>query len=154
MIIVRKKTTKQVYLVLADDTDISIDADGNITLDGGPVHDLTNMESVTGEMPTDMTYYGSGALSYDGTWAIYDQTIFDNLYAADEPKREEAAGVRKERNKRLSESDWVVTYHTEKGTNLPSEWKTYRQELRDITDQGGFPYSVNWPKNPEGATNE
>jgi len=62
--------------------------------------------------------------------------------------------VRAKRNRLLAESDWVVVMHTENGTSIPAEWKTYRQELRDITDQSGFPYSVNWPKNPEGATNE
>jgi len=27
-------------------------------------------------------------------------------------------------------------------------WATYRQSLRDVTAQSGFPYSITWPTNP------
>lgn len=30
-------------------------------------------------------------------------------------------------------------------TPLTPEWSTYRQALRDITGQDGFPYQVTWP---------
>lgn len=29
------------------------------------------------------------------------------------------------------------------------KWRTYRQELLDITDQTGFPWNIVWPKKPE-----
>ena len=48
----------------------------------------------------------------------------------------------------LSGSDWVVIYHTEKGTNIPLEWRVYRQALRDVTEQEGFPFNVTWPQEP------
>lgn len=50
------------------------------------------------------------------------------------------------RNSMLLECDW---------TQLPdapvnhAEWATYRQELRDITTQVGFPNNVVWPTKPE-----
>lgn len=47
---------------------------------------------------------------------------------ADEPMRL----LRVERDKRLAESDWVVTKAIENETSIPSEWKTYRQALRDL----------------------
>ncbi|MGA0926878.1 MAG: phage tail assembly chaperone [Burkholderiaceae bacterium] len=28
-------------------------------------------------------------------------------------------------------------------------WASYRQALRDITGQAGFPYAVTWPTKPE-----
>jgi len=31
---------------------------------------------------------------------------------------------------------------------LTPEWSTYRQALRDITEQEGFPYQVTWPTKP------
>ena len=46
----------------------------------------------------------------------------------DEPMRL----LRVERDKRLAESDWVVTKAIENETSIPSEWKTYRQALRDL----------------------
>ena len=42
--------------------------------------------------------------------------------------------LREKRNKLLSDSDWEVTMAKEKGTNLSSAFKTWRQELRDITE--------------------
>ena len=44
------------------------------------------------------------------------------------------AVLRDERNAKLAETDWLITMHKEKGTNIPTAWKTYRQALRDITD--------------------
>lgn len=59
-----------------------------------------------------------------------------------------ASTIRSERNALLSASDWVVVLHTEKGTNIPLEWEVYRQALRDITAQVGFPHTVEWPVKP------
>jgi hypothetical protein len=56
--------------------------------------------------------------------------------------------VRHRRDNLLADSDWVVVFHTEKGTNIPFEWEMYRQQLRDITASDGFPYSVTWPSPP------
>jgi len=49
----------------------------------------------------------------------------------------------------LAETDWIVIMHTEKGTNIPAAWEIYRQSLRDITSQPGFPHTINWPTKPE-----
>jgi hypothetical protein len=56
--------------------------------------------------------------------------------------------VRARRDRFLKDSDWVVIKNTEKGTNIPLEWELYRQTLRDIPQQEGFPYSVTWPTEP------
>jgi len=42
--------------------------------------------------------------------------------------------LRLERNKLLADSDWEVIMAKEKGTNLSSAFKTWRQDLRDITE--------------------
>jgi hypothetical protein len=57
--------------------------------------------------------------------------------------------VRATRDALLAESDWIVIMHTERGTNIPAEWEIYRQSLRDITAQPGFPHNVTWPTKPE-----
>ena len=55
--------------------------------------------------------------------------------------------VRTRRNTLLLASDWTQL------PDVPSEtkdqWAKYRQLLRDITDQAGFPESVIWPNKPE-----
>jgi hypothetical protein len=56
-----------------------------------------------------------------------------------------AAEVRSNRNRLLADCDW---------TQLPDApvdaeaWATYRQELRDVTAQSGFPWNVQWPEAP------
>lgn len=70
--------------------------------------------------------------------AVREQELFDV----------QAKAVREERSKLLAESDWVVVFHTEKGTNIPLEWEVYRQALRDVTTQDGFPHNVIWPSKP------
>lgn len=63
---------------------------------------------------------------------------------------------RKRRNEFLKQSDTYVfpdrweTYSDQ--TKL--EWKTYRQELRDITSQPEFPFVITWPISPVQFTIE
>lgn len=45
-------------------------------------------------------------------------------------------------------SDWVVTRAFEQGAQVPAPWAAYRQALRDVTAQLGFPGSVQWPSAP------
>lgn len=75
----------------------------------------------------------------DGIWK-QNWNIVERPDAADR--------VRAERDRLLLECDWVVIKNTEKGTNIPLEWEVYRQALRDIPDQEGFPYDIEWPTKP------
>ena len=56
--------------------------------------------------------------------------------------------VREVRDAKLAETDCVVTMHKELGTNIPTAWKTYRQALRDITDDATSLDDVTWPEKP------
>lgn len=55
-----------------------------------------------------------------------------------------AARVRTERDKLLLETDWMVTPDRPVSQNILD----YRQALRDITAQAGFPYDIVWPTKP------
>jgi hypothetical protein len=63
---------------------------------------------------------------------------------------EAAESVRTQRDKLLAESDWMVIRSAETGVALDSNWATYRQALRDITDHVNFPYLTDedWPVAP------
>jgi hypothetical protein len=56
--------------------------------------------------------------------------------------------IRTRRDELLQESDWIVVKSYERGEAIPQEWLDYRQSLRDVTEQTGFPYSVVWPTKP------
>lgn len=56
--------------------------------------------------------------------------------------------VRQKRNLLLTESDWTQLDDTPLSNAKKLEWATYRQALRDITNQAGFPWDVSWPDQP------
>ena len=43
-------------------------------------------------------------------------------------------GLRNRRDRLLYKSDWIIIRAKERGTNIPTAWKTYRQALRDLPD--------------------
>ena len=53
--------------------------------------------------------------------------------------------VRQQRNALLSDCDWT---QLPDAPVPPAPWATYRQELRDVTAQPGFPWEVVWPVAP------
>lgn len=53
--------------------------------------------------------------------------------------------VRNQRERLLSATDWMAL----SDNTMTPAWASYRQALRDITAQEGFPYSVIWPTKPE-----
>ena len=67
---------------------------------------------------------------------------------ASQQRPEEDAGknVRGERNRLLAQSDWTQGKDIPEATS--TAWATYRQALRDIPTQAGFPYNVTWPQEP------
>lgn len=82
----------------------------------------------------------------NGSWLLRDKTAEE--LALDEARIADA--IRKHRNNLLIESDWTQVL------DAPVDqlaWKTYRQALRDITAQSGFPHDIIWPTEPvEGNT--
>lgn len=55
--------------------------------------------------------------------------------------------VRNKRNRMLSNSDW--TQLADYSGSDKADWATYRQALRDIPSQAGFPHTITWPSEPE-----
>ena len=54
--------------------------------------------------------------------------------------------IRGQRDLLLSKSDWT---QVEDAPVNKEAWATYRQALRDIPNQEGFPSNVTWPTQPE-----
>ena len=90
---------------------------------------------------TQLCVEGTFEQDAQGNWAL--PWVTEN-----KPQDEAESNIRRKRDRDLQECDWVVVKHTEANTTPPTEWVTYRQALRDITAQVGFPYSVTWPTKP------
>ncbi len=59
---------------------------------------------------------------------------------------EQAVIIRRERSAKLKECDW--TQVADSPVNKET-WATYRQSLRDVPLQEGFPWTITWPTQPE-----
>ena len=60
----------------------------------------------------------------------------------------QAQSITSQRNKLLYESDWTQIPNNPLTIEQQTTWATYRQQLRDIPQQSGFPYNVTWPVAP------
>lgn len=58
---------------------------------------------------------------------------------------ERGEAIRRNRNQMLTESDWTQLADSPVDKTA---WATYRQELRDVPTQTGFPWTVTWPEKP------
>ena len=57
-----------------------------------------------------------------------------------------AADARAERNTKLAETDWTAS----SDITMSDAMTAYRQALRDVPAQSGFPTDITWPEKPEG----
>ena len=141
---------------------------------GGPSWDTTTTEVLEalgadvvfeGPQATGGTVYqysqASGVEQIDGKWytkyvlgpVFIDQVVDGVTTTAAEQEvaykvskdAEQAKSVRASRDGKLAESDWtqVADAPVDKAV-----WATYRQALRDITTQSGFPWTVTYPDKP------
>ena len=58
---------------------------------------------------------------------------------------EQAASIRATRGEKLKASDWTQVADAPVDKTV---WATYRQALRDVTAQSGFPWTITWPDAP------
>ena len=61
---------------------------------------------------------------------------------------DQAKSVRQSRDDKLKETDWIVIKNLELNANIPGVWEVYRQALRDVPNQSGFPWTITWPDAP------
>jgi len=55
-----------------------------------------------------------------------------------------AAQVREKRDALLADCDWRAS----QDVTMSDEWRTHRQDLRNIPQQTGFPNTITWPTKP------
>jgi hypothetical protein len=84
----------------------------------------------------------SGPVLENGQWVIKFQVVNKTADELAEQDARQAEAVRQDRNARLAASDWTQL------ADAPVDdlaWATYRQALRDVPNQAGFPWNVVWP---------
>ncbi len=90
-----------------------------------------------------MQKYVNGVLTDMTAAEISQKQAEENAWAAGENDRL-SDEIRAKRNSLLAETDYLAL----SDTTLSSDMAAYRQALRDVTGQSGFPTSVTWPTKP------
>jgi len=124
---------------------------------GGPSWDITTTEVLTA-LGADVVFEGpqaqptryqvsfaNGVEQIDGKWYTkYSVSDMDAESIASKDA-EQAKAMREQRSTKLAECDWtqVADAPVDKAV-----WATYRQALRDVTTQTGFPWTITWPDAP------
>lgn len=57
--------------------------------------------------------------------------------------------VRRTRNTALTATDWTQIPDAPLSAEQKLAWATYRQSMRDVSSQAGFPFDVQWPTAPK-----
>lgn len=111
---------------------------------GGTVYQYSMRQGV--EQQSDgkwYTKYVLGPIFVDSDEATAAQQEASYKAAKD---AEQGALVRADRDRRLAASDWTQVADSPVDKAV---WATYRQALRDVPAQAGFPWNVQWPVQPE-----
>ena len=92
------------------------------------------------------TAFRDGVEEINGKWFTkYSVADMDDETKAAKDA-EQAKSMRDQRTQKLSDSDWTQLADSPENK---AAWATYRQALRDIPTQAGFPWEVQWPTQPE-----
>ena len=89
--------------------------------------------------------FADGVEQLNGKWYTKYSVADMDQEAKDALDTTQAEAMRKQRNEKLSECDWT---QVEDAPVDKTVWATYRQALRDVTAQEGFPWTITWPDAP------
>ena len=108
---------------------------------GGTVYQYSQRDGVEQLDGKWYTKYILGPIFTDGeTTAAEQEAAYKAMKDA-----EQATSVRASRTQMLRDSDWTQIADS---TADKATWATYRQALRDVPSQAGFPWTVTWPTQP------
>ena len=96
----------------------------------------------------DTPWHGYSYTTYETVTQVPDGQVDVDTWAALVKQADHdaaAAAVRAERDKLIAATDWTVLGDAK---TVKADWKAYRQALRDVPEQAGFPYAVEWPTPP------
>ena len=121
---------------LPDDiTRFGLESSGNVCMESDTEPEFfTRWVHTTPESPDNVGDKSSGSIAIVLTDAEYDTVL--------------AASARQKRDRLIAATDYLVTPDYPIESDRLAKVKTYRQALRDIPEQAGFPRTITWPKKP------
>lgn len=108
------------------------------------VYPYTQQERPTYDEKTQNVVDGGFVQDENGNWTKIWNVVEKTQTEIAEWIETKANSIRSRRNQLLSETDFYAL----SDVTLTAEMAAYRQALRDITNQQGFPETVEWPVKP------
>lgn len=90
--------------------------------------------------------FRDGVQQIEGQWFTKYSVADMEQDAKDALDAQQAASQRAYRNTLLSDCDWT---QLQDAPGNQQAWANYRQALRDVTKQTGFPWDIQWPEKPQ-----
>jgi len=84
-------------------------------------------------------------LAYGCKWQMPEKIVVQDLTDA-EITAYLATQARAKRDRLLTSCDWTQT--ADQANETKTKYQAYRQTLRDLTNQPGFPFTIVWPTIP------
>lgn len=106
-----------------------------VTIAPDPENDLPSKKI---ELSTEPTLIGE-------VWTLTKTIVDLTTEEAEEKYTRASVTTREKRDELLSRTDWMGL----SDVTMSDGWATYRQALRDVPEQAGFPDNVTWPTKPE-----
>jgi len=136
------------YLITGEIIGSGICQESTLELQGNPQKGILVME---GASDYNTQYVDNGQIINKPSKPVNGEYLFDytnKTWVPNSSKQE--AVIKMLRNDLLAKSDWTDTASapTRLGTEIYNAWQEYRQLLRDIPQQSGYPYNVVWPTPP------
>jgi hypothetical protein len=117
-----------------------------ILLDSDDIGTLINFPPENYDIVNIPTGGIAGAWSMCGIGWSYIGSQFVEPPQIEESLEQLAAAARSRRNSLLAQTDWTQAADVPQATK--DLWATYRQALRDVPQQSGFPTEIVWPVKP------
>ena len=118
-----------------DITRFGLESSGNVCMESDTEPEFyTRWVHTTPESPDNVGDKSSGSIVIVLTDAEYDTVL--------------ANSARHKRDRLIAATDYLVTPDYPIESDRLAKVKTYRQALRDIPEQAGFPRTITWPKKP------
>jgi len=84
----------------------------------------------------------------NGEWVMTWEVTPASAEEIAERLERKSAEVRQQRNQLLTECDWTQLADSPLDADAKLAWALYRETLRNVPEQPGFPWNVEWPPTP------
>ena len=129
----------------ADNSTISFPAEiSNDTLAAYSVYPVGYEPAPAYDPATQRLVISSQPSLVNGSWVLTKSIENKTAEQIANDTATEGEKVRIFRNQRLAQTDWCAC----SDVTMSAEMTTYRQALRDVPAQEGFPYNITWPTKP------